>query len=98
KHEITEVLYRYCRAIDRLDEELVRSCYHPDGVDEHGSFAGDIDQYIGWVFDLLRKYDSTFHIIGNVLIDLGPDRGSGPDTARSEAYGLAHHRRSNGPP
>jgi hypothetical protein len=27
KQEIYEVLVRYCRGIDRLDEELVRACY-----------------------------------------------------------------------
>jgi hypothetical protein len=30
---IREVLARYCRAIDRLDIDLLRTVYHPDAVD-----------------------------------------------------------------
>ena len=40
KQEITDVVYRYARGIDRLDFELVRSCYHPDAYDDHGAFKG----------------------------------------------------------
>ena len=42
KQEITELLARYCRAIDRLDEELLRSVYRPDGYDDHMNFAGPV--------------------------------------------------------
>ncbi|MEI6002085.1 hypothetical protein H3V53_34635 [Paraburkholderia bengalensis] len=31
---------RYCRGIDRIDWDLVRTCYHPDAFDEHGSSGG----------------------------------------------------------
>jgi hypothetical protein len=30
KQEIHDVLMRYCRGIDRCDEELLRSVYHPE--------------------------------------------------------------------
>ncbi len=40
KQEIHEVMMRYCRAIDRMDEELLRSVYHPDAIDNHGLFNG----------------------------------------------------------
>lgn len=93
KQQITEVLYRYCRGVDRLDESLVRSCYHPDASDDHGSFQGGIDAYVEWVFRLLRKYDTTFHFLGNVLVEL-----DAPASARSEAYGIAHHRKAGGAP
>jgi len=43
---IRRVLHRYCFAADRADEELLRSVYHPDGIDEHGTnFKG-----LGWDF------------------------------------------------
>jgi len=32
KQEVYELLMRYCRAIDRCDEPLLRSVYHPDVV------------------------------------------------------------------
>ncbi|SDZ41729.1 hypothetical protein SAMN05216215_10714 [Saccharopolyspora shandongensis] len=52
---IYEVQCRYCRGIDRLDLELVRSCYHPGAVDHHVSFDGDRDQFIAWLDVELRK-------------------------------------------
>ena len=36
--EIKQVLYMYCRGVDRGDAELIRSVYHPDAIDEHGPF------------------------------------------------------------
>ena len=38
---IHDVLMRYCRAVDRLDLELLRSCYHEDSWDDHGHYKGD---------------------------------------------------------
>jgi len=35
RNAITEVLYRYCRGVDRRDWELLRSCYHPEAQDDH---------------------------------------------------------------
>ena len=32
KQAITEVIYRYCRGIDRFDFELVKSCFHADAI------------------------------------------------------------------
>ena len=35
KQAITEVVYRYCRAIDRMDEALLRSVFHPGSQHSH---------------------------------------------------------------
>ena len=88
KQEIREVVYRYCRGIDRRDLEAVRACYHPGATDHHGSFSGTIDEYLVWVDGLLERYESTMHIVGNVLIELGE---SG-DRAACETYGVSLHR------
>lgn len=84
--DIRRVLGRYARAIDRLDWELLRSCYHPDAVDEHGSFRGTVDEFVPWVQERLAEYDWTKHFLGNQLIELDGD------TAWSETYCLAFHR------
>lgn len=90
---IRRVVLRYCRGIDRLDAELVRGCYHPDATDEHGSFAGGVDAYVTWAFGLLERYDSTFHLVANQLVDVAP----GGTVALSESYGIAMHRTEPGP-
>jgi len=89
---IRNVVLRYCRGVDRLDEDLVRSCYHPDASDEHGSFSGDVEAYIEWSFGLLRDYDATMHFIGNQLVEVQGD------VARAESYGVAYHRKQDGQP
>ena len=41
KRAIEEKLHLYCRVIDRLDVDLLRSIYWPEGTDDHGSFVGN---------------------------------------------------------
>ena len=55
---IKKVHLRYCRGIDRRDWELLRSCYHPDALDDHGDYVGGVDGFIkfcsGVLFDKAR--------------------------------------------
>ncbi len=85
KQAIYEVLLRYCRGIDRVDMELVRSCYHPGAIDHHTGFEGDRDQFVLWVEPALRRFAATMHMLGNHLIELEGDVG------RSETYCTAFH-------
>ena len=87
--EIHDTVLRYCRGIDRLDEVLVRSCFHPEATDAHGSFSGTIDEFVVWAFALLRKYDSTMHLVANHLCTLDGD------AAVAETYGIAYYRSSD---
>jgi hypothetical protein len=82
---IRTVVLTYCRGIDRMDRGLVRSCYHDDAVEEHGSFRGTIDEYIEWVWTVLARYDRTVHLVANQLVELRGDR------AHCETYGIAFH-------
>jgi len=85
KQAIYEVVLHYCRGIDRLDMDMVRSCYHPGGVDHHTGFEGERDDYVAWVGTGLRRLKSTQHTVANHLVELDGDR------ARSETYGTAYH-------
>jgi SnoaL-like domain len=82
---IRELVCRYCRGIDRLDMDLVRSCYHEGGIDHHTGFDGVIEDYIAWVEPKLRGFDGTMHLAGNHLVEFDGDR------AVSETYGMAVH-------
>ena len=86
---IRNVVLRYCRGVDRMDRELVRSCYHADATDEHGSFTGQVDEFLEWVFRVLARYEVTMHFVGNLLVEFVPGE---PDVARCETYGIAFHR------
>ena len=56
--------------VDRMDRGLVRSCYHDDATEVHGSFTGTIDEYLDWVWRVLSRYERTQHFVGNLLIEL----------------------------
>ena len=86
RREIEDVILRYCRGIDRLDLELVRSCYWPDATDSHGGFSGTRDEFVAWVETLLARFESTSHFVGNLLVELAGD------AAVVETYAIALHR------
>ncbi len=78
ERSIERVILRYCRGVDRMDRELVRSCYHAGATDSHGSFTGTVDEYLVWVWRVLARYSVTMHFLGNVLIELDPATRTGP--------------------
>jgi hypothetical protein len=89
KHEIQEILMRYCRSVDRMDWETVRSCYHPDAIDDHGFYSGQIDGFIEFFSNWASKqYQCAMHLIGNVLIEVQGNQ------AVSESYSITHLRLS----
>jgi hypothetical protein len=85
ERDIRAVVLRYARGIDRLDLELVRSCYWPEATDVHGPFTGTRDEFVDWVGPLLQRQTMTMHHLANVLIDLSGD------VAAVETYGVAYH-------
>lgn len=87
KREIEEVIYRYCRGTDRCDEEILRSVYHEDAVDDHGDlFRGPASDFIPFVVELLQdRFITTMHTVGNINIELDDDR------ADVETYCMASH-------
>ena len=89
RQEIAEVIYRYARGIDRLDFDVVRSCYHPDAYDDHGAFKGSVDEFIEAAASWLPRWTATQHFMGNMLIEVDGDR------ARAETYAVAYHRRED---
>ncbi len=90
KQAIRETMMRYCRAIDRLDIDLLRTVYHPDARDDHNVFVGSAEEFYTWVVPLLSAYEVTQHVIANMLIELDGDR------AWVETYLIAYHRRRGG--
>jgi hypothetical protein len=84
KQEIHEVLLRWCRGLDRGDEALMASAYHPEAIDEHGdntytaSSAGP-----GYVRKHLRSFKRHMHLTLNTLIEVEGD------TATAESYMIA---------
>ena len=74
---IRDVLIRYTRGIDRMDPDLVRSCYHPDAHDDHGAFRGGTEGFVAWFQEALSFFERTMHFVGNQLVEVDGDVASG---------------------
>ena len=70
---IRACLARYCKGVDRTDEDLVRSAYWPDVDAQQLDFRGDAEAFLAWSFPSVRAMDFITHQIGNMLIDLHGD-------------------------
>jgi hypothetical protein len=85
RQEIEELLCRYCRALDRLDEPLLRGCFHPDSQHNHG-YVGPSEEFCGYAMDVLRACVATHHHLGNRSIRVDGHH------ADAECYFTAYHR------
>ena len=85
--EITDVIKRLARGTDRLDEELMASCYHPDGHDDHNSFRGSGTDFAKWVCQVLPHFRATHHFIADPYIRIE----DGGEVAQVDTYCEAHH-------
>jgi ketosteroid isomerase-like protein len=75
KQDISDVIMRYARAIDRADGPLLHSCYWDDAIEEHGnSYTGPARDYIDGAMErLLDGGDVMMHHVGNIHIEFdGP--------------------------
>lgn len=75
REEITQVLHRLCRGLDRADARLCASCYHPDATEVHGdwcgSAAGFYERALGRIPD---RYEVMRHSLSTITIELDGDR------------------------
>lgn len=85
REAIRDVLLRYCRASDRVDEDLLRSVYWPDAEDDHLEFSGGREEFIEYCVPILTHMRYNMHTLGNMLIVIDGDR------AESESYFIGYH-------
>ena len=91
RQEITDLIYRYCRAMDRMDHEQGYAIWHEDGTADYGPdvFQGTGRGFIDWVCESHKPLDAHSHQVTNIVIELDGD------TAGSEAYVIATLRREH---
>lgn len=83
QNAIAELLYRYCRAVDRIDDVLGKSVFHDQATADYGEFyQGSGHGVIEAVCASHRAAVATSHQVTNILFNLGAERAS------TEAY---HH-------
>ncbi len=88
QREIEQLLFTHSRALDRGEDSLLRSLYHPDATLDMGPgiFQGTITDYINWVTTVMQQVKSSHTSISNVRLDV---RG---DEALGESYFVAQNR------
>ncbi|MGP3533991.1 nuclear transport factor 2 family protein [Microbacterium sp. RD1] len=82
KAEIMEVLTKYFRAMDRVDDEIGFEIFHDDATGDYGPdiFQGSGRDLIVWLNDYNRTLVTSHHQMSNVTIHLAGNR------ATSETY------------
>lgn len=77
RDEIREVLSRYARAVDRGDGPLLKSCYHPDAIEEHGgNYTGNAFEYVDAALPRIEKLGAMQHLLGTSHIEFDGDKAS----------------------
>jgi hypothetical protein len=88
REAIREMIYRYCRALDRSDVVLGYSVFHEDSEADYGPiYSGSGRGFIDFSLGSTKGLNcSTHHQVSNITIQLDGDRAS------SEAYVLSTFR------
>jgi hypothetical protein len=88
RRAILDCLTRLARGMDRHDAELMTSAYHPDAVDDHGTFRGPAVEFIEYVNGVdgfggaHSRFPAHQHALLNHSVDLDGD------DAHAETYYL----------
>ena len=91
RQAITDQIYRYCRAMDRIDHELGYSIWHEDGTANYGqNYQSSGRGFIDHVCAQHSGLQQHSHQMSNVIITLDGDK------AGSESYVTATLRMVRG--
>lgn len=70
RSEIHRTMLRYARGLDRLDNQLARSCYWDDAIEDHSQFVGTPDDFIKYADTTTLSFEAVQHAILNHMCDL----------------------------
>jgi hypothetical protein len=92
RQQISDLIYRYCRSVDRLDIALGHSIWNQGGVADYGAsvYQGDGRGVIDHICAQHRHTLHHSHQVSNIVIELDGDR------AGSESYVTAALRVKRG--
>jgi hypothetical protein len=84
KQAIAEVIARYSRTLDWLDEAGQASCYWPDAAIDYGFFKGSAADFVPAVMQVERASARRWHMTSGLQIKLHDGAH-----ASAECYGIA---------
>jgi 3-phenylpropionate/cinnamic acid dioxygenase small subunit len=74
--EITDLLTRYARAVDRKDWNLYRTVFTADTHIDYTSAGGaalGLEEMCAWMDEALAQFPATQHLISNVHVEIDGD-------------------------
>ena len=91
RQAINDVLVRYTAAFDAKDIDLLRTVFHPDGIDHHQGFEPmSAEQFLAMAEPMFETLGPTAHYLAGTLIELDGD------TATARYRAVAFHRLGTG--
>lgn len=84
KQAIADVLQRYSRTLDWLDDDGQAGCFWPDAPINYGFFIGSAADFLPVVMQIERASQRRWHFLSTPSIAF-----TGPDRASVECYGMA---------
>lgn len=84
KKAIEDVVARYSRTLDWLDDAGQASCYWDDAAVDYGFFKGTAKDFLPSVMEIERMSQRRWHMLSGLIIKFNSD-----STASSECYGIA---------
>jgi hypothetical protein len=84
KQAIQELIARYSRTLDWLDDDGQAGCYWPDAAVDYGFFQGTAAEFVPTVMGVERYTGRRWHLLAPLSIKL-----TSATTAQGECYGIA---------
>jgi SnoaL-like domain len=75
RQDIQDVFANYCRALDRADENLLRSVFQPDATLDFGPgmFQGTASDFVHWMMGVVAGIKSSHHSLAQSRVDVRDD-------------------------
>jgi hypothetical protein len=77
RRAIDDLLARYCRCLDWLDEDGLATVFWPDAEIDYGFFRGTAEAFLPVVMEMERRSLRRWHAILNPLVAIDGDRAEG---------------------
>ena len=73
RQDMLDCSHRFCRGVNRLDRDILRSAFHADAIDDHGFFLGGVEELLAWIASLYANIRTTQHYVTNQTVELDGD-------------------------
>jgi hypothetical protein len=84
RQAINDLIARYSRTLDWLDDEGQAGCYWPDAAIDYGFFKGTAADFVPVVMQVERSTGRRWHLLTSLAVKL-----TSATTAEGECYGVA---------